>query len=125
MISVWLQAVLQQRVLILMAALGVILAGVFSFQQLRIDAFPEISPTQVKIIIKAPGLPPEELEGIPTVCASLREALESLEADNDFLTAGDVFTKDQIQGYIDLKWEEVYAYEHTPHPVEYQLYYSC
>lgn len=62
MISVWLQAVLQQRVLILMAALGVILAGVFSFQQLRIDAFPEISPTQVKIIIKAPGLPPEELE---------------------------------------------------------------
>ncbi|MCL1629628.1 MULTISPECIES: type I glutamate--ammonia ligase [Roseinatronobacter] len=70
-------------------------------------------------------LPPEELEGIPTVCASLREALESLVADHDFLLAGDVFTKDQIMAYIDLKWEEVYAYEHTPHPVEYTMYYSC
>jgi len=70
-------------------------------------------------------LPPEELEGIPTVCGSLREALESLEADHDFLLAGDVFTKDQIEGYLELKWEEVYNYEHTPHPVEYEMYYSC
>ncbi|GKY89021.1 type I glutamate--ammonia ligase [Sinisalibacter aestuarii] len=70
-------------------------------------------------------LPPEELAGIDTVCGSLREALESLEKDHDFLLAGDVFTKDQIQGYLDLKWEEVYAYEHTPHPIEYQMYYSC
>ncbi|MBR3371888.1 MAG: type I glutamate--ammonia ligase [Rhodobacteraceae bacterium] len=70
-------------------------------------------------------LPPEELEGIPTVCASLREALENLAADHDFLLAGDVFTKDQIIAYIDLKWEEVYAYEHTPHPIEYAMYYSC
>ncbi|MCE8442454.1 type I glutamate--ammonia ligase, partial [Rhodovulum sulfidophilum] len=70
-------------------------------------------------------LPPEELDGIPTVCASLREALESLEKDHDFLLAGDVFTKSQIQGYLELKWEEVYAFEHTPHPMEYKLYYSC
>ena len=70
-------------------------------------------------------LPPEELKGIPTVCASLREAIESLEKDQDFLLQGDVFTKDQIQGYIELKWEEIYAYEHTPHPVEYKMYYSC
>ena len=70
-------------------------------------------------------LPPEELKGIPTVCASLREAVESLEKDQDFLLQGDVFTKDQIQGYIELKWEEIYAYEHTPHPVEYKMYYSC
>ena len=70
-------------------------------------------------------LPPEELEGIPTVCASLREALDSLAADHEFLLAGDVFTKDQIDAYMDLKWEEVYAYEHTPHPVEYSMYYSC
>ncbi|MEL6204430.1 MAG: type I glutamate--ammonia ligase, partial [Pseudomonadota bacterium] len=54
-------------------------------------------------------LPPEELEGIPTVCASLREAMESLEADHDFLLAGDVFTKAQIEGYLELKWEEIYA----------------
>ncbi|MFW5655541.1 MAG: type I glutamate--ammonia ligase [Roseicyclus sp.] len=70
-------------------------------------------------------LPPEELAGIPTVCASLREALESLEADHDFLLKGDVFTKDQIEGYMELKWEEVYKFEHTPHPVEYGMYYSC
>ena len=70
-------------------------------------------------------LPPEELAGIPTVCGSLREALEALAADHDFLLKGDVFTKDQIDGYMALKWNEVYAFEHTPHPVEYQLYYSC
>jgi glutamine synthetase len=70
-------------------------------------------------------LPPEELAGIPTVCASLREALDALEADHAFLLAGDVFTKDQIEGYMELKWEEVYAFEHTPHPVEYLNYYSC
>ncbi len=70
-------------------------------------------------------LPPEELAQIPTVCGSLREALESLEADHEFLLAGDVFTKDQLEGYMALKWEECYEYEHTPHPVEYKLYYSC
>ena len=70
-------------------------------------------------------LPPEELEGIPTVCASLREALESLNEDSDFLVAGDVFNKDQIEGYCELKWEEVFAFEHTPHPVEFEMYYSA
>ena len=70
-------------------------------------------------------LPPEELEGIPTVCGSLREAMESLESDKDFLLVGDVFTKDQIEGYLELKWEEVFSFEHTPHPVEYQMYYSA
>jgi glutamine synthetase len=69
-------------------------------------------------------LPPEELAAIPTVCGSLREALEELEKDHDFLLAGDVFTKDQLEGYMALKWEEVYAYEHTPHPIEYAMYYS-
>ncbi|MDU9006875.1 type I glutamate--ammonia ligase [Sedimentitalea todarodis] len=70
-------------------------------------------------------LPPEELAGIETVCGSLREALDSLANDHDFLLAGDVFTKDQIEGYIALKMEEVETYEHTPHPVEYAMYYSC
>jgi glutamine synthetase len=70
-------------------------------------------------------LPAEELAGIPTVCGSLREALECLAADHDFLLAGDVFTKDQIEGYIELKMEEVETYEHTPHPVEFGMYYSC
>ena len=52
-------------------------------------------------------LPPEELKNVPTVCGSLREALESLEADHDFLLKGDVFTEDLIESYIELKWEEV------------------
>ena len=61
---------------------------------------------------------------MPTVCGSLREALEALEADHEFLIKGDVFTEDQINGYIDLKWEEVDAFEHAPHPIEFQMYYS-
>ena len=70
-------------------------------------------------------LPPEELALIPTVCGSLREALQELEKDMDFLLAGDVFTRDQLEGYMALKWEEVYAFEHRPHPIEYKMYYSC
>lgn len=69
-------------------------------------------------------LPPEELKEIPTVCGSLREALNALEADHDFLLAGDVFTKDQIDAYAAIKWEEVIRFEHTPHPVEFDMYYS-
>jgi glutamine synthetase len=69
-------------------------------------------------------LPAEELEGVPTVAHSLREAVEALDADRDFLTQGDVFPNDLIDGYIDLKWEEIYRFEHTPHPVEFEMYYS-
>src|SRR5579872_4241591 len=69
-------------------------------------------------------LPPEELKGVPTVCGSLREALESLKADHAFLLKGDVFTKDFIESYIDLKYEEVHKFEHTPHPIEFEMYYS-
>jgi len=36
-----------------------------------------------------------------------------------------VFTKDQIDGYIELKMEEIELFEHTPHPVEFKMYYSC
>ena len=70
-------------------------------------------------------LPAEELADIPTVCGSLREAIEELQKDYDYLLAGNVFTKDQIDGYIELKMEEIESYEHTPHPVEYGMYYSC
>ncbi len=70
-------------------------------------------------------LPAEELADIPTVCGSLREAIEELKKDHDYLLAGNVFTKDQIDGYIELKMEEIESYEHTPHPVEYGMYYSC
>ena len=69
-------------------------------------------------------LPPEELKDVPTVCGSLRQALEALDGDRDFLKKGDVFSDDLIDGFMDLKWEEVYNFEHTPHPIEFEMYYS-
>jgi glutamine synthetase len=69
-------------------------------------------------------LPPEELREIPTVCGSLRDALTELQNDHAFLLKGDVFGRDFIESYSELKWEEVYNLEHTPHPVEFQMYYS-
>ncbi|WP_181707000.1 type I glutamate--ammonia ligase [Chthonobacter rhizosphaerae] len=69
-------------------------------------------------------LPPEELKAIPTVCGSLREALASLDADRDFLKAGGVFDDDFIDSWIELKMEENMRYEMTPHPVEFDMYYS-
>ena len=69
-------------------------------------------------------LPPKRLKRIPTVSASLREALESLQKDNKFLQEGGVMDQDQIDAYIELKMEEVIRFEHTPHPVEFDMYYS-
>ncbi len=70
-------------------------------------------------------LPAEELKEIPTVAASLREALEALDADREFLKAGGVFDDDQIDSYIALKMEEVERFEMAPHPVEFDMYYSA
>ena len=69
-------------------------------------------------------LQPEEERDIPTVCASLDQALEALDKDRDFLTAGDVFTNDMIDAYIELKMEEVTRFRMTTHPVEFDMYYS-
>jgi glutamine synthetase len=69
-------------------------------------------------------LPPEELKDVPTVCGSLREAVENLRANHGFLTKGDVFPKEFIESYIELKYEEIYKFEHTPHPIEFEMYYS-
>ncbi len=69
-------------------------------------------------------LPPAQLKRIPTVSASLREALDCLIKDHKFLLEGGVFDKDQIDAYIELKMEEVIRFEHTPHPVEFDMYYS-
>jgi len=69
-------------------------------------------------------LPPEELSQVPTVCGSLREALDHLASDHEFLLKGGVFTKDQIDAYLELKWPEVARWEMTPSPVEFDMYYS-
>ena len=69
-------------------------------------------------------LPPAELASVPTVCGSLREALQALDADRAFLTKGDVFSDDQIDAYMELKWADQLRWETTPSPVEYDMYYS-
>ena len=53
---------LSQRLLVLLAALAIAVGGSLTFQILPIDAFPDVSSTQVKIIMKAPGMTPEEVE---------------------------------------------------------------
>ena len=70
-------------------------------------------------------LPPEELKDIPTVCASLRDAMTALDHDREFLKKGNVFNDDQIDAYIDLKMADVQRFEMTPHPIEFALYYSA
>ncbi len=69
-------------------------------------------------------LPPEELEKVPTVCGSLREACEELDKDRAFLKKGNVFTDDAINSYLELRMEEVERYEMMPHPIEFDMYYS-
>ncbi len=69
-------------------------------------------------------LPPEEEKNIPTVCHSLDQALDALDADRDFLKAGGVFSDDFIDAYIRLKMKEVTAFRAATHPLEYQMYYA-
>jgi len=70
-------------------------------------------------------LPAEEAAAIPQVCHSFDQALEALDADRDFLTAGGVFTDDMIDAFIELKEEEVQRLRMSTHPVEFDMYYSC
>lgn len=69
-------------------------------------------------------LPAEEAAAIPQVCRTLREAVESLQADHAFLMEGGVFTKDMIDAYIKMKMAEVARFEQMPHPLEFEMYYS-
>ena len=62
MLSRLLQFALSQRLFILLMSLVVAAAGWVAFKQLPIDAFPDVSSTQVKVIMKAPGMTPEEVE---------------------------------------------------------------
>ncbi len=67
----------------------------------------------------------DELKKIPTLCASLEQAVEAVEADHDFLTQGDVFDADVIAAIIGLKREEITRLRSHPHPVEFRQYYSA
>ena len=70
-------------------------------------------------------LPAEEALKIPTVASSLEQALEALDADREFLTAGGVMSDDMIDAYIELKKQEVELLNKSVHPVEFDMYYSC
>ncbi|TKB51773.1 glutamate--ammonia ligase [Ferrimonas aestuarii] len=70
-------------------------------------------------------LPAEEAAEIPTVASSFEQALDCLDADREFLTAGGVFSDDYINSYIELKRAEVERLNMTTHPVEFDMYYSC
>ena len=72
------------------------------------------------------ALSPEELAEVPTAPGSLDEALAALEADQEFLLKGDVFTQDVIDTWLDYKREkEVDEMRLRPHPYEFYLYYDC
>jgi glutamine synthetase len=85
---------------------------------------------QKKILPGAPmdkdlyDLPPEEEKQIPTVCFSLQQALEALDADREFLKAGGVFSDGLIDGYTQLKEAEITRLQKSTHPVEMEMYYS-
>jgi glutamine synthetase len=67
-----------------------------------------------------------ELASIPSVPASLEEALDALESDHDFLLEGGVFTRDLIETWVELKRRsEADEVRLRPHPWEFALYYEC
>ncbi|HEJ9487465.1 glutamate--ammonia ligase [Proteus sp. GOKU] len=70
-------------------------------------------------------LPPEEAKEIPTVAGSLEEALNTLNADREFLTRGGVFTDDAIDAYLELLRADVQRVRMAPHPLEFEMYYSA
>src|SRR5690606_40221657 len=69
-------------------------------------------------------LPPEEAGNVPEVCYSLETALQSLDADREFLNKGGGFPDAVIDAYIELKMADVQRIRMTTHPVEFDMYYS-
>ncbi len=71
------------------------------------------------------ALSPQELESVPTMPASLDEALNELESNHEFLLRGDVFTEDALETWIAYKREnEVDPVRMRPHPHEFELYFD-
>jgi len=70
-------------------------------------------------------LSPEELKKVPSMPASLDDALDCLDADHDFLLKGDVFTEELLEAFIGYKRKhEAEAVRLRPHPYEFALYYD-
>ena len=70
------------------------------------------------------NLPPEEQRKIQQLPRSLDEALDELESDHAFLTAGGVFPQKLIDTWIEKKRLEALKYNQTPHPLEFEMYYD-
>ncbi len=71
-------------------------------------------------------LPPEELAKVPSCPASLEAALDALEKDHEFLTKGDVFTRDVVETWLDYKrTRECDPVRLRPHPYEFMLYFDA
>jgi glutamine synthetase len=69
-------------------------------------------------------LPPEELAKVPSVPDSLLGALEALKADHEFLLKGDVFNKDFLDNWIEMKTKEHDSLRVRPHPYEFFMYFD-
>ncbi|WP_024793195.1 type I glutamate--ammonia ligase [Tomitella biformata] len=71
-------------------------------------------------------LPPEEAANVAQAPTSLKDVIDNLERDHDYLTEGGVFTTDLIEKWIEIKREEEIApINLRPHPYEFDLYYDC
>lgn len=72
------------------------------------------------------GLSPQELALVPSIPSSLEEALEALKKDHEFLLAGNVFTEDLIETWINYKMEnEITEIRSRPTPLEFLMYYDA
>lgn len=101
-----------------MAFSAVVMAGLDGIQN-KIDPG---DPLQEDIFFMSA----RDLEGIVTAPSSLDHALNALEADQEWLIKGDVFTQDLLDAFIDFKRrEEVDAMRQRPHPFEFELYHDC
>ncbi len=69
-------------------------------------------------------LQPEDIADLPNCARNLEQALNALEKDQDFLLEGDVMTPDMIQSYLELRRAELQRLATTPHPLEFEMYYS-
>lgn len=69
-------------------------------------------------------LPPEEHADIATVPPTLDAVLDALEEDHEYLLAGDVFTSDLIETWVDMKREDIAALRLRPHPHEFEMYFD-
>ena len=70
------------------------------------------------------ALSPEEAADIPTVPGTLTESLDALEADNDFLLQGGVFTQDVLDTWLEFKRGEVAEMAQRPTPYEFEIYFN-